>query len=191
VTLVGILQGGWITAQSLADLLPASTVLAAAARQSDQRTDGLELFAGTDGLLQATAPPEARPVIVVDEVVDSGRTARFFLTHLAQLTGCEPQLACLAAADTAAPAPHFTAWTMSHLPALVLPWRVLRDIDQSAACLLAAGPLTTAQFDERLRDLGHDIDPDLLDLHLHRLAARRLLHRSGNRWRLPGTPPAE
>jgi hypothetical protein len=80
---------------------------------------------------------------------------------------------------------------MSHLPALVLPWRVLRDIDQSAACLLAAGPLTTAQFDERLRDLGHDIDPDLLDLHLHRLAARRLLHRSGNRWRLPGTPPAE
>ncbi|MCX4826451.1 phosphoribosyltransferase [Streptomyces sp. NBC_01142] len=185
VTLVGILQGGWITAQSLADLLPASTVLAAAARRRGERTDGLELLAAADGLLAPGTLPQGQPLIVVDEVVDSGRTARFFLGHLALY---EPQLACLAASDTADPAPHFTAWSMSDLPALVLPWRVLRDADQTAACLLAAGPLTTAQLDERLRDLGHDIDPVLLEFHLDHLAARDRLHRDGDLWLLPGGP---
>ncbi|MDW6057918.1 phosphoribosyltransferase [Streptomyces sp. FXJ1.4098] len=188
VTLVGILQGGWITAQSLADLLPGSTVLAAAARRREDRIDGLELFAAADGLLQPGRPPGGQPLIVVDEVVDSGRTARFFLDHLAPYG---PQLACLVASDTAAPAPHFSAWSMSDLPALVLPWRVLRDADQTAVCLLAAGPLTTAQLDERLRDLGHDIDPDLLESHLAGLAARGRLRRSGNLWRLPGGPDAD
>ncbi|MCX4682156.1 phosphoribosyltransferase [Streptomyces sp. NBC_01433] len=187
VTLVGILQGGWITAQSLADLLPGSTVLAAAARRRGERTHGLELLAAADGLLAPGTPPPGQPLIVVDEVVDSGRTARFFLDHLAPY---EPQLACLAASDTADPAPHFTAWSMSDLPALVLPWRVLRDADQTTGCLLAAGPLTTAQLDERLRDLGHDIDPDLLESHLDHLAARDRLHRDGGLWRLPGGPDA-
>nr|WP_280923206.1 phosphoribosyltransferase family protein [Streptomyces lonarensis] len=184
VTLVGIMQGGWVAAQSLADLLPGSTVLAAAARRGGEgRTDGVELIAAADGLLRAGEPQTGKPLIVVDEVVDSGRTARFFLDHLSHY---QPELACLAASDTAAPGPHFAAWTMSDLPALVLPWRVLRDADQTAACLLAAGPLTTAQFDERLRDLGHDIGSDLLEFHLARLAARRRLQREGDRWSLPG-----
>ncbi|WP_103528872.1 phosphoribosyltransferase family protein [Streptomyces sp. SM12] len=189
VTLVGIMQGGWIAAQSLADLLPGSAVLAAAARRGGEgRTDGVELIAATDGLLRPAEPQSGKPLIVVDEVVDSGRTARFFLDHLSHH---QPELACLAASDTAIPGPRFTAWSMSDLPALVLPWRVLRDADQTAACLLAAGPLTTAQFDERLRDLGHDIGPELLEFHLARLAARRRLQREGDRWSLPGGTGAD
>ncbi|MFD7919665.1 phosphoribosyltransferase family protein [Streptomyces sp. NPDC059740] len=182
VTLVGVLQGGWITAQSLADLLPGPLVLAAAARQHDGRTDGIALFAAADGLLVPAMPPAGQPVIVVDEVVDSGRTAAYFL---AQLAAHRPQLACLAASDRADPAPCFAARTMSDLPALVLPWRVLRDIDQTAACLLAAGPLTTDQLDERLRDLGHDLGPDLLEPRLADLARRGRLHRHGSHWQQP------
>ncbi|MCX4581153.1 phosphoribosyltransferase family protein [Streptomyces sp. NBC_01571] len=179
LTLVGVLQGGWITAQSLADLLPGSLVLAAAARHHGGRTDGISLFAATDGLLTPATPPAGQPVVVVDEVVDSGRTARYYLSQLAPYS---PQLACLATSDRADPAPQFAARTMSDLPALVLPWRVLRDFDQTAACLLAAGPLTTKQIDERLRELGHDLGPDLLEPHLAELARRGRLHHRGFHW---------
>ncbi|MFD9281046.1 phosphoribosyltransferase family protein [Streptomyces mirabilis] len=182
LTLVGVLQGGWITAQSLADLLPDSLVLAAAARHHGGHTDGINLFAAADGLLTPAMPPAGQPVVVVDEVVDSGRTARYVLS---QLTKYGPELACLAASDRADPAPHFAARTMSDLPALVLPWRVLRDIDQTAACLLAAGPLTTEQIDERLRELGHDLSPDLLEPHLAELARRGRLHHRGIHWQQP------
>ncbi|MFD7866031.1 hypothetical protein [Streptomyces sp. NPDC059783] len=65
----------------------------------------------------------------MDQVVNFGRTAHFFL---------DSDLPTLV------------------LPTLVLRGRVLRDVDQTAGCLLASGPLTTAQLDERLRDLGHD-----------------------------------
>ncbi|MBC7267722.1 phosphoribosyltransferase family protein [Streptomyces albogriseolus] len=180
LTLVGILQGGWITAQSLADLLPGSVVLAAAARQRGEHTDGLALFAASDGLLTPASPPADRPVVLVDEVVDSGRTARFFLS---QFAAHRPQLACLAASDSADPAPRFSARRMSHLPALVLPWRILRDFAQTAACLLSADPLTTDQIDERLRELGHDIGPDLLEPRLAALARQGLLTHDGTLWR--------
>lgn len=182
LTLVGILQGGFIVAQSLADLLPGSVVLSASARHSREHAEGIELFTSDDGLLTRTTPPPGRALILVDEVVDSGRTARYFL---GQLAAHAPELACLAAATSADPAPRFTARRMSDLPALVLPWRVLRDIDQTAACLLALGPLTTEQIDERLRELGHELGPDVLEPRLDALAHRGLLARHGNQWKRP------
>ena len=78
---------------------------------------------------------------------------------------------CILAADTDAdPSPDFAAQRMEALPALVLPWRVLRDFEQTMACLLRAGELTTDQLDERLRELGHDIAPDILSARLRDLA---------------------
>lgn len=180
--LIGVFQGGWIVAQSLADFLPGVPVLAATARVAGgEQAVGLELFAAEDGLLTPARLPVGSPVLLVDEVVDSGRTARFYLQQLAA-QGLEPQMACLQAAAEADPAPSFTARRTEALPSLVLPWRVLRDADQTVACLLAAGPLTTDELDERLRDLGHDIDPDLLQTRLEELAATGRIALSGTRW---------
>ena len=168
--LIGVFQGGWIIAQCLADHFPASPILGVLACPDGQGGMRAELVSTRDGLLVAAVPEPGSTVLVVDEVVDSGRTARFYLDHLRGDFGLQPYLACLAADTDADPSPDFAAQRMEALPALVLPWRVLRDFEQTMACLLRAGQLTTDQLDERLRELGHDIAPDVLSARLRDLA---------------------
>jgi hypoxanthine phosphoribosyltransferase len=168
--LIGIFQGGWIVAQCLADHFPGSLMLGALACPDGCGGMRAELLATRDGLLAPASPEPGSTVLLVDEVVDSGRTARFYLDQLRADLGLRPYLACLAADTTADPAPDFAAQRMENLPALVLPWRILRDFAQTMACLLRAGPLTTDQIDERLRELGHDIAPDVLATRLGELA---------------------
>lgn len=125
-------------------------------------------------------------MLLADEVVDSGRTARTFLGLLGRDYGLRPLLACLWADAAADPAPDFAAHRMAGLPALVLPWRIQRDAAQTIACLLRACPLTTSEIDERLRDLGHDIPPGILDRQLLGLAAAGHVRRApSGRWASP------
>ncbi|MEU9575249.1 phosphoribosyltransferase family protein [Streptomyces massasporeus] len=170
--LIGIFQGGWLVAQCLADHFSEGPVLGALACPDSRGEVRVELLQTRDGLLTAAVPETGSTVLLVDEVVDSGRTARFYLDRLRRDFGLRPYLACLAANADADPAPEFAAQRMDALPALVLPWRVLRDFEQTAACLLRAEPLTTHEIDERLREFGYDIPPEVLDARLHALAAK-------------------
>ncbi|MFH8802715.1 phosphoribosyltransferase [Streptomyces sp. NPDC017936] len=173
--LVGIFQGGWLVAQCLADHFPGVPVLGATARADDAGDARVALFGAADGLLTPVSPEPGSTVLLVDEVVDSGRTAAFYRRRLRDDLGVDARLVCLAADTRAEPAPEFAAQRMEALPALVLPWRVLRDFEQTAACLLRAEPMTTAQIDERLREFGHDIGPRVLEARLRSLAARGLV----------------
>jgi hypoxanthine phosphoribosyltransferase len=166
----GIASGGWIVAQCLADHFPGTPVLAAFARPGDCGPN-LELAAAEDGMLRPALPPPGTTVLLTDEVADSGRTLGTFAALLRRDPGLEVLTACLAASTSASPAPDFAASRMDDLPELVLPWRVQRDFPQTIACLLRACPLTTGQIDERLRELGHDIDPAVLARRLAALAA--------------------
>lgn len=180
---VGIFQGGWIIAQCLADHFPAARVLGVLARLDD----GLrgELVSAEDGVLHRAALPPGAVVVLADEVIDSGRTAGHFAAVLRDDFGLRVLVACLVAASAADPAPDFAANQMDDLPELVLPWRVQRDFLHAMVCLLRACPLTTAQIDERLRELGHDISPDILDRRLRGLAASGyVVPCSGGRWGL-------
>ncbi|MCX4763630.1 phosphoribosyltransferase family protein [Streptomyces sp. NBC_01275] len=172
--LIGIFQGGWLVAQCLADHFPGAPVLGCLARQGDDEAR-VVLFGATDGLHTEVVPEPGSTALLVDEVVDSGRTAGFYLERLRDDFGVHAHLVCLAADTAARPAPDFAAQRMDSLPALVLPWRVLRDFEQTAACLLRAEPMTTSQIDERLREFGHDIAPRVLDARLRSLAARGLV----------------
>ncbi|MGH3246570.1 MAG: phosphoribosyltransferase family protein [Trebonia sp.] len=166
---IGIVAGGWIVAQCLADHFPGTPVLAAHARQDG---GGLraELASGQDGLLRTATLRPGAAVVLADEVIDSGRTAATFTAMLRRDHQLTVLTACLAASAAAEPAPDFAADRMDHLPELVLPWRVQRDFPQTIACLLRACPLNTEQIDERLRELGHDIHPYILDRRLGTLA---------------------
>ncbi|MFD7817723.1 phosphoribosyltransferase [Streptomyces sp. NPDC059785] len=169
---VGIFQGGWLVAQCLADHFEGARVMGAMANADEAGAARIALFDAADGLLTPAVLEPGSTVLLVDEVVDSGRTAGYYLNRLREDFGVEAYLACLAADTGAQPAPDFAAQRMESLPALVLPWRVLRDFEQTATCLLRAEPLTTSQIDERLRELGHDIGPLILEARLRSLATR-------------------
>jgi hypoxanthine phosphoribosyltransferase len=183
---IGIVQGGWIVAQCLADHFPGTPVLAAHARQDD---GGLraELASAQDGLLRPATLVPGAAVVLADEVIDSGRTIGAFAAMLRRDFRLAVVTACLAASTGADPAPDFAADRMDDLPELVLPWRVQRDFPQTIACLLRACPLNTDQIDERLRELGHDIHPGILARRLDGLAAAGLLAAGpGGQWYLAG-----
>lgn len=183
-TVIGIFQGGWLVAQCLADHFPDAELLAVAGdvRGGRLRPALLDL---SDGLMRPAAPPAQGEVLLVDEVVDSGRTARFHLDHLRENFGVEARLVCLAASAEADPRPEFAARTMEALPLLVLPWRLLRDFEQTASCLLRTEPLTTRQIDDRLRECGHAIATGVLEAHLGGLRERGFLTLDGQcRWHL-------
>jgi hypoxanthine phosphoribosyltransferase len=182
--MIGIFQGGWMIAQGLADHFPGVPVLGVMASLSGGgRELYAELVSAGDGVLRPVVPAPGSIVLLVDEVVDSGRTARTFLALLRRDYQLRPLLACICADAGADPQPDFCADRMTELPLLVLPWRVQRDFGQAIACLLRACPLTTSQIDERLRDLGHDIPPDILEHRLGDLFVSGHVTRSADgRW---------
>lgn len=183
---IGIAQGGWIVAQCLADHFPGTPVLAAHARQDDTGLRA-ELASAQDGLLRPAMLKPGAAVVLADEVIDSGRTIGAFAAMLRRDYELTVVTACLAASTGAGPAPDFAADRMDDLPELVLPWRVQRDFPQTIACLLRACPLDTAQIDERLRELGHDINPGILARRLDDLVAAGLLGAGpGGQWNLAG-----
>jgi hypoxanthine phosphoribosyltransferase len=179
--LIGVLQGGWVVAQCLADHFPGVPVLSVAAGTPAEPS--MELFDAREGMLTRAALPAGGNVLLVDEVVDSGRSVAFFRRQLCDRYDTTVHIACLAASLAAEPAPEFAAQRIRELPALVLPWRVLRDFDQTVACVLRATPMTTDEIDERLREFGHDFSLDVLDAHLHALAADgHISLGEGKRW---------
>lgn len=186
--IAGICSGGWITAQALADHFPGIPVLAAAAPQ-DVRPGGevtTVLLASADGMLREARLQPATTLLLVDEIIDSGRTIGAIAAGIGRgFPGTRILLACLAADAAADPAPDFAARRMNGLPEFALPWRIQRDFAQTAACLLASGPLTTSEIDERLRDLGHDIPPHRLQALLSGLAASGRITAAGGTWAAP------
>ncbi len=185
---IGIFQGGWLVAQSLADHFTGAVVLGAAVPRPNASEPLRALFAAQDGILTGTCPDSLGTVVLVDEVVDSGLTAGLFMKWLREDLGMRPYLACLAADTSASPAPDFAAQRLENLPEMIFPWRVVRDFEHTAAWLLSSGPLSIDEMNERLHDVGHDIAPETVEAHIRALAARGVVRpAAGGRWARRGT----
>ncbi len=178
--LVGILNGGWVVAQSLADHFPACVTggIQSAASPAGPTVslilsgDGSRRLAGAD-------------VLLVDEVVDTGRSAAFFAAHIAAQGAARVRVATLIADVAASPQADFAARTLSRLPNLVFPWRVRRDLPSYLDALLAAGPLTLAGFLCQAEKDGHPLPEALVSRALAGLAERGVLFLdSAGCWRM-------
>lgn len=181
--ITGIFSGGWITAQALADHFPGTPVLAAACETGPAGEPAVVLWSAADGMLAPAWPPNGGVLLLVDEVIDSGRTVCAMAAGITRsCPGIRILTACLACDEAARPVPDFAARRMSGLPEFVLPWRIQRDFPATAACLLRGGPLTTDEIDERLRELGHDIPPPALARMLAGIAGDGILTAADGRW---------
>ena len=176
VALVGFLHGGLMVAQSLADRLGCPIVVAMAAEPSgDPR-----LIYAVDGVI--ADPFWTRRTVVIDEVVDSGRTMEYALSALSTAGYHKPIGATLFAGRTTI-AGLLTARRMDPLPNIVLPWRVLRDFPATAGCLLADGPKTSEEIADALEERGFfGLYPERLETSLALARAAGVVNRSGNRW---------
>jgi hypoxanthine phosphoribosyltransferase len=182
---VGILQGGWVVAQALGDQLP-DVVTTMIGGDLDH---GFQLLAADDGILRPGPAPAGARILLVDEVVDSGRTAGYFTEKLVAEGAAAVATACLFSTQDGRPGAQFAARRFDHLPNLVFPWRVLRDLQATMDCLLAAGPQTVPELRSRLADLGFTRVHGL-EKGLEKLRSRGLLQCDGERWALTRQAPS-
>jgi len=148
--LLGVLQSGWIVAQALADQIVGSQLLMAAV----DANGSLQLMGVEDGICAPFRDVAGTRVVVVDEVVDSGKTMAHFIDEVLRAGASEVATASLVSSEEADPQPTYSSRRYDELPNFVLPWRVFRDFDATVQCLLAAGPRTVEQMMTRLSDLG-------------------------------------
>lgn len=176
--LAGVLQGGFIVAQSLADHLGHEHVSTLAEGPGDS---GLRMHLAADSA-EVDVTVAGKTVVVIDEVIDSGRTARYFARRLADAGATAVMLACLFQSRDSAVAA-YAAVVVDSMPNLILPWRVLRDLPATVKALTEHGPLTTERMVEHLAEHGAVIAPEALLSRLRQLRARNLVVRTESGWR--------
>jgi hypoxanthine phosphoribosyltransferase len=176
--LAGVLQGGFIVAQSLADYLGHNHVSTLA---DGPNGSGLRMHLAADSA-EVDVEVAGKTVLVIDEVIDSGRTARFFARRLADAGADKVMLACLfQSRDSAVNA--YAALTLDSMPNLILPWRILRDLPAVIKALTEHGPLTTERLAENLAEHDAVIAPEVLLSGLQQLRTRNLIARTETGWR--------
>lgn len=176
--LAGVLQGGFIVAQSLADHLGRDHVSTLADGPNDS---GLRMHLVADSA-EVDVEVAGKTVVVINEVIDSGRTARYFARRLADAGAKEIMLACLFQSRDSAVDAH-AAVVLDSMPNLILPWRILRDLPAAIKALTEHGPLSTERMIEHLAEHGAVIAPEVLLPRLQQLRARNLIARTETGWR--------
>ena len=176
--LAGVLQGGFIVAQSLADQLGHKHVATLA---DGPNGSGLRMHLVTDSS-EVDVKVAGETVLVIDEVIDSGRTACYFARRLADAGANEVMLACLFRShDSAVDA--YAAVTFDSMPNLILPWRLFRDLPAAIKALIEHRPLTTERMVESLAEHDVVIPPEVLLSRLRQLRTRNLIARTEAGWR--------
>jgi hypoxanthine phosphoribosyltransferase len=138
--LVGVFQGGWIVAQSVADSFPDARIMGAV-RVAGRNRPRLRLVS-TDG---RSLPPSRGirngRVLLVDEVIDSGRTIQFCRDMLKTWQPIELRVGCMYLYARSQFQPDFASEVFTTARNYVLPWRMKRDLCGIVYNLLHTRPM--------------------------------------------------
>lgn len=126
-TIVGVFQGGWIVCQILADHFPRAAIMGASSKTIDGVVSSVLLGTEDDGELEGRGLISQKRVLIVDEVVESGRTLNFHCEKILELGASELKSACLYTFKSSPVQADYYVAMQATLTNYILPWRVQRD----------------------------------------------------------------
>ncbi|QUI23846.1 hypothetical protein HZI73_16775 [Vallitalea pronyensis] len=129
--IVGIFQGGWVVAQVLADYFIKSNIAGIRAVK-DKNILMPEVMFTDETLHEIKDLLNGAKVLLVDEVIDSGKTASFFLGKLYEYSSQCVKTACTHVYIDSVVKPDFFIHEFTSYKNFIFPWRINRD----ASCMV-------------------------------------------------------
>ncbi|MBJ6360564.1 phosphoribosyltransferase [Paenibacillus sp. GCM10012307] len=177
--IVGIFQGGWIVGQSLLDYFPDARMVGCQVNYNDKIPSPL-YFVTDERKGQFHSFVSDKKILIVDEVIDSGRTLSFFKEDILSLGSNQVKVASFYHFEHSKLFPDFSVRKLSDPLNIVFPWRFRRDIDTLIYNVLQETPITIEALARLLHTtFGYNFPLQTVELGVSRLNSQNALFREG------------
>ncbi|RPK27811.1 phosphoribosyltransferase [Paenibacillus xylanexedens] len=126
--IIGVFQGGWIVGQSLLDHFRRARMVGC---QVNYNEEVLSPFYTVTDERKGGFPEliENKQILLIDEVIDSGKTLSFFMGDLLKLNSGNVKIASFFYFSNSQIIPNFSIKKLEEPLNIVFPWRYNRDMD--------------------------------------------------------------
>ncbi len=185
-TMVGLARSGFVPSRLLSDLLGVTDLVALKVEHWLDTTGEHREEASIP--YKIPLPIEGKRVLVVDDIVDTGKSMNLSVQYLRRFKPAMLKTAVMQYITSSEHVPDYYAVKVEDWTWFVYPWNLYEDLGNLAIKLMkAAGkPLSLQEFKEDFKEkFTLELDEKLLEEALARLQRRGKAVKEGEAWKLP------